>query len=71
MTGTLLNAAVVLVASLLGTLLGNRLPDRMRQTVINGLGLVTAVVGMQMALSTRNILLVMGSVLVGGLLGEW
>jgi uncharacterized membrane protein YqgA involved in biofilm formation len=43
----------------------------MRQTVIGGLGLVTAVVGMQMALGTGNILLVMGSVLVGGILGEW
>jgi uncharacterized membrane protein YqgA involved in biofilm formation len=71
LTGTLLNAITVLVASLLGAYLGNRLPERMRQTVICGLGLVTAVVGMQMALGTGNILLVMGSVLVGGVLGEW
>ena len=71
MTGTLLNAVTVLMASLLGAFLGNRLPERMRQTVISGLGLVTAVVGMQMALGTGNILLVMGSVLVGGILGEW
>ena len=71
MTGTLLNAVTVVVASLLGAYLGNRLPERMRQTVISGVGLVTAVVGMQMALGTGNILLVMGSVLVGGILGEW
>jgi uncharacterized membrane protein YqgA involved in biofilm formation len=69
--GTLINAVSVVVASVLGSFLGNRLPERMRQTVIAGLGLVTAVVGMQMALGTRNILLVMGSVLVGGILGEW
>jgi uncharacterized membrane protein YqgA involved in biofilm formation len=43
----------------------------MRQTVIYGLGLVTAVVGMQAALSTQNVLLIMGSVLFGGVLGEW
>ena len=61
----------VLVSSLLGTFLGGRLPEKMRQTVIGGLGLVTAVVGMQMALSTQNVLLVMGSVLVGGIMGEW
>ena len=61
----------VLVSSLLGTLMGGRLPEKMRQTVIGGLGLVTAVVGMQMALSTQNVLLVMGSVLVGGIVGEW
>jgi len=55
----------------LGTVLGQRLPDKMRQTVLHGLGLVTLVVGLRMALGTANILIVMGSVLVGGILGEW
>ncbi|NOZ29197.1 MAG: DUF554 domain-containing protein [Chloroflexi bacterium] len=71
MTGTLINITTVLLGGLLGSFLGNRLPDKMRGTVMSGLGLVTAVVGMQMALGTHNILLVMGSVLVGGVLGEW
>lgn len=71
MTGTLLNVATVLIGSTLGTVLGQRLPDKMRQTVLHGLGLVTLVVGLRMALSTANILIVMGSVLVGGILGEW
>jgi uncharacterized membrane protein YqgA involved in biofilm formation len=61
----------VLVGGTLGTVLGNRLPDKMRQTVISGLGLVTAIVGMQSALGTGNVLLIMGSVLFGGILGEW
>jgi uncharacterized membrane protein YqgA involved in biofilm formation len=71
LTGTLLNIATVLLGGLLGSLLGNRLPDKMRQTVVSGLGLVTAVVGIQMALGTQNILLIMGSVLIGAILGEW
>ena len=71
MVGTLLNIATVVVGSILGSLLGNRLPEKMRQTVVGGLGLVTAVVGAQMALGTNSVLLVMGSVLVGGILGEW
>jgi uncharacterized membrane protein YqgA involved in biofilm formation len=66
-----LNVVTVVIGSLLGTILGHRLPDKMRQTVMSGLGLVTAVVGMQMALGTHNVLLVMGSVLIGGVLGEW
>jgi len=69
--GTLINAVSVLVTSLLGTFLGNRLSERMNETVVHGLGLMTSVVGMQMALGTQNVLLLMGSVLVGGLLGEW
>lgn len=71
MTGTLLNVATVLFGSGLGTLLGKRLPDKVRQTVLQGLGLVTLVAGLSMALQTHNILIVMGSILLGGILGEW
>lgn len=71
MTGTILNVVTVLIGGTLGTLLGQRLPDRVRQTVLHGLGLVTIVVGLSMALQTANILIVMGSVLLGGILGEW
>jgi uncharacterized membrane protein YqgA involved in biofilm formation len=69
--GTLLNVVTVLVGGTLGTVLGNRLPEKMRETVVYGLGLMTAVVGMQTALGTENVLLIMGSVLVGGIVGEW
>lgn len=69
--GTWINVVTVLVGGLLGSLLGNRLPEKMRQTVVGGLGLMTSVVGMQAALGTRNVLLLMGSVLLGGVLGEW
>jgi len=69
--GTILNVATVLVGGGLGTILGQRLPEKMRQTVMHGLGLVTLTVGLRMALTTANILIVMGSVLLGGILGEW
>ena len=71
MIGTLINAAAVLVGGGLGTWLGQRLPPRIRDTVQNGLGLVTMLAGLQMALQTENILITMGSLLVGGVLGEW
>ncbi len=70
MTGTLLNVATVIVGSGLGALLGNRLPDKTRETVLAGLGLMTCVVGISMALQTRNVLIPMFSVLLGGVLGE-
>ena len=71
MTGTILNVVTVLIGGGLGTVLGQRLPEKMRQTVLHGLGLVTLTVGLRMALGTANILIVMGSVLLGGILGEW
>ena len=71
MVGTILNIAAVLVGGVLGLLFGSRLPERVRQTVIAGLGLFTGALGLQMFLKTENPIIVLGSLLVGGLLGEW
>lgn len=71
MTGTILNIVAVLIGSALGILLGGRMSDRIRQTVMSGLGLVTLVIGIQMALETANVMIVLGSLLIGGMLGEW
>lgn len=71
MTGTLINIATVLVGGGLGILVGARLPDRVRQTVVAGLGLFTAAIGIQMFLESENAIIVLGSLLLGGLLGEW
>jgi uncharacterized membrane protein YqgA involved in biofilm formation len=71
MTGTLINIAAVLIGGTLGTLLGSRLPEKIRDTVMSGLGIVTLVLGFSMALQSKNLLIVMGSVLLGGVLGEW
>ncbi len=71
MTGTILNVITVLIGGSLGTALGQRLPEKTRQTVMHGVGLVTIAVGLRMTLDTANILVVMGSVLLGGIVGEW
>ncbi len=71
MTGTILNIFTVLIGSALGLAVGHRLGERTRETVVRGLGLVTLVIGVQMALTTANVLIPLGSLLVGGLLGEW
>jgi uncharacterized membrane protein YqgA involved in biofilm formation len=70
-TGTIINILTVLVGGTLGLIFGARLPERVRQTVIAGLGLFTAAIGIQMFLKTENPIIVLGSLLVGGLLGEW
>ena len=70
MMGTLLNVATVLLGGGLGTLFGSRLPAPMRETIVAGLGLFTIGLGVQMFLGTRNPLVVLGAVLLGGVLGE-
>jgi uncharacterized membrane protein YqgA involved in biofilm formation len=71
LTGTLINIATVLLGGTVGIFFGSRLPDRIRETVIAGLGLFTAAIGLQMFLKTENAIVVLGSLLLGGLLGEW
>ncbi|MGD9001661.1 MAG: DUF554 domain-containing protein [Anaerolineae bacterium] len=69
-TGTIINVITVLLGGTLGTLLGARLPERMRETIMHALGLLTIVIGVQLSLETGNILIVLGSLLLGGLIGE-
>lgn len=69
-TGTIINIVAVLVGGTLGTALGARLPQRIRETVMHGLGLVVLAIGIHLSLKTVEILIVLGSVLLGGILGE-
>lgn len=71
MTGTLLNIATVIVGGALGLIFGARVPDRLKSTVVAGMGLFTAAMGIQMFLKTENPLIVLGALLIGALLGEW
>lgn len=69
MTGTILNVVTVLIGAMIGVWLGARFPERMRQTVMAGLGIMVLIVGVSMALP-GNALLVLFSLLIGGIVGE-
>ncbi len=71
MIGTILNIVTVLIGGTIGTLVGARLPDRVRETVLWALGLFVIALGVQMTLDSQNVLITLGSALVGGILGEW
>jgi uncharacterized protein len=71
MTGTFLNIATVLIGGALGLIFGARIPDPLKATVISGMGIFTMAMGLQMFLNTENPLIVLGSLLIGTLLGEW
>lgn len=71
MIGTLVNVVAVIIGSLLGNLMGARIPERVRGTVVTGFGLFTLGYGLQMFIKTQNALVVVGAILVGSLLGEW
>jgi len=77
MVGTLINVGTVLAGTAIGMSVGGRLPARVQQRVLAGLGMITLVIGVDLALawggegtSTSTPLYVLGGVLLGGLLGE-
>jgi uncharacterized membrane protein YqgA involved in biofilm formation len=70
MKGTLVNTATVLLGSSLGLLIGSRLSDKIKTMVMHALGLSTLLIGMQMAFKTENVLFVIGSLTLGGIIGE-
>ena len=68
--GTLINTLAVLVGAGIGTLVGARLPEGMRQTATHALGLVTVLVGIQSFLRFDNPLVPLVSVILGLVVGE-
>lgn len=69
--GTLVNVAAVLAGTGVGLLVGGRLPDRVRATVLDGIGLLTICVGVAGFLETRNAVFPVVALVAGTLLGEW
>lgn len=70
MTGTLVNCGAIIAGSVLGVKAGRFFPERMRAAVMKALGLACLVVGAQMAISGKDLLLVVGSLLLGAVAGE-
>lgn len=76
----MINVGTVLAGTATGILIGDRLSERVREIVFHSLGLVTLLIGINAGLEmfgptlselTRaSLLIVMGSVLVGGIIGE-
>ncbi|PKO10804.1 MAG: DUF554 domain-containing protein [Chloroflexi bacterium HGW-Chloroflexi-2] len=71
LTGTIINVATILLGGFFGLLLGNRLPEKVRYTVMMALGLFTFAYGIRLFMQTGNALVVLISMLIGVLLGEW
>jgi len=69
-TGTLLNLLTVLAGGLVGTVLGDRLPPRLRENVVAGVGLFVAVMGVKFAIDTASLLYLLGAILIGGIIGS-
>lgn len=69
MIGTLINTALVLIGGGLGLLLRKGIPERIRDTIMQGLSLTVMLIGISGAIKTNDVLCVIVSIVVGGLIG--
>lgn len=69
MLGTIVNCAAIIAGGLIGTLFGNRIGERYTKMLMTVMALITAVIGLQSALGTANILIVVVCMVLGTVIG--
>jgi uncharacterized protein len=68
--GTVVNVVAVVAGAGVGLLVGQRLPERLRTTVLAGVGLITLGVGLRSFLVTENAVFPIVAIVAGAVIGE-
>ena len=69
MTAVFVNCAAVILGSILGLLFSGRIGSRMEEVIRTGAGIVTLVLGLQMAFEFQNVVYFTLAVIAGGITG--
>ncbi|HEW91751.1 MAG TPA: DUF554 domain-containing protein [Thermotogaceae bacterium] len=67
----IVNTIAVLLGSSLGIFFGNRLKDKYQKILFQAVGLTSFVIGIKMSFQAKELLVVLGSMAIGGLIGHW
>lgn len=75
MLGTIVNTSTIIVGALVGSVVGNRISDRYKHALFNGLGLCCLVLGLNASLPNMSksqfpVLFIL-SIAIGGVVGTW
>lgn len=81
-TGTIVNAAAIIIGATLGLIIKGGLSERFQETITKAIGLTTMFIGMSGALTglitinngvleTQDTMLMIASLIAGALIGEW
>lgn len=68
--GSLVNALLIIVGAIIGKVF-NRIPERMKETTMSIIGLAVALLGIQMGFKSDNFVVIVISLVIGTLIGEW
>ena len=70
MLGTLINAGTIILGSMIGLILHQRLPEKITTIVFQGIGLFTLFLGFSMAAKTNHYLIMIFSIVIGSIIGQ-
>lgn len=68
--GVIVNTLTVIGGTFIGIPLGNRLKEKYKSVFFTSIGILTILIGTSMGLKSQNFLVVLGSLVIGGLIGE-
>ncbi|PIC99328.1 MULTISPECIES: DUF554 domain-containing protein [unclassified Sporosarcina] len=68
--GSLFNVLTIIIGTLIGRFLYG-IPERMKETIMYGIGMAVVAIGLQMTFETTQIVIVILSIVIGAILGEW
>ena len=71
MLGTIVNCLTIIAGSLVGILFRNGIPEKYNQTVMQAIGLSVILIGVKSALGCNDLLIIIISLALGSLIGEW
>ncbi|MFB7159070.1 MULTISPECIES: DUF554 domain-containing protein [unclassified Lysinibacillus] len=68
--GALINALLIMAGALVGRIFKN-IPESMKSTVLSIIGLAVALLGIKMGFESDNFIILMISLVIGTVIGEW
>ena len=71
MLGTIVNSLAIVAGSLLGLLFSKGIADNYKEIILSGVGLSVQLIGVKSALVSGDLMVVIFSVILGALSGEW
>ena len=69
--GTIINVLAIIAGGSIGLILNKHFPEKIKAIVFQAIGLFTIVIGLQMAIKTDNPLIMVFSLIIGGIIGEF
>ncbi|NLJ78611.1 MAG: DUF554 domain-containing protein, partial [Tissierellia bacterium] len=70
MLGIIVNVLAIVIGGLVGTLVRGGLKDRYKDVAMEGIALTVIVIGVLGAIKSENMILVIISIVLGGIIGE-